>query len=812
MAAPRGRRSGLRREWLILLMLTGVAALLLGSANGLGAADHFIYDQLMRADHRAAPDNIAIVAIDDASIARLGRWPWTRGTHAQLLNVLSSGRPKAVGLDIILTENQTDRDGAGNDTAAGDRALAAAVARNGHTVLPVVMVQSGTRLQALLPAPALAAAAAQLAHIHLNFDDDSIVRSVYLQESLDGQRWNNLSPAMLETGGDAPDLGRIRTAPDNSPSALQAGLVRDVLMRIPYAGAPGHFPAVSYADVLQGIVPPQFFRDKYVLVGATAIGLGDAFPTPLSTRYGLMSGVEMHANILASLLQGRAIVQSSTTVTILFTALPALLVLMACLYLSLRQALLCTVAALAAVAVGCYAAFVNDIWIPPCAALLLLLLVYPLWSWRRLEAALRYLNEEYIRLSAVAPFTSPADSAAAVQRSGRKWDFLERRIEAMQLATRRLSDLHQFVSDNLNSMPDANLVIDGNGILMLHNRKAHDLFAPLVAQRPAVAARMPARGMHIDDLMACFAWPNSIKKPDFPGLHAQAGSIEARISRDPLDRIFVIRSAPSQKANGDALGWIVTLADVTAMRAAEKFRDDSLNFISHDMRAPQSSILALLELQRNDRQALQQDELFGRIEKSVRSTLSLADDFVHLARAKSTAYRFEECDFAFILADAADEMWGLANGKGITVTIDAEDTDQGYWVSADRALMTRALCNLLSNAIKFGPAGSRVECRVYALAATTPAAAATLCCEIRDQGQGIGVADSSLLFTPFYRTGSTQQPGAGLGLAFVGTVMQQHGGTVSLVNAGTPGACFLLCLPAAGTTAPDDGYSSLSSR
>jgi CHASE2 domain-containing sensor protein/two-component sensor histidine kinase len=763
------RRVSLRNEWLVLFALTLAAAFLLGGGDSLRVPNRQIYDHLMSTLERPAPDNIVIVAIDDKSIAELGRWPWKRGAHAQLLNILNNGAPRAIALDVILTEGDAGAVGA-------DHALALAIGRNRHVVLPILTTRTEAGLTPLLPYADFATAAAGLGHIQLNFSSDGIVRSAWLYETLGGREWKTLALALLEDGDRAHDQVRL---PSGSEGAVRESAHRN-LLGIPFYGPPGHFTRVSYIDVLRGVVPARFFRDKYVLVGAAASGLGDVFPTPQANRQGLMSGIELHANMLAALQDGRAISPAPHAARIAFAALPALLVLIGFMYLSPRYALALTGVLTLLVGGLCAMLLQYDVWLAPSAALLLLWLIYPLWSWRRLEVALRYLNEETGRLATSAPF------AATPARPGerRLWDFFERRIDAARTATRRMLDLHQFVSDNLNSMPDANLVIDCDGVVMLYNRKARELFMSL--------GITPVRGQDVQLLLAPFhataaalegtLWRNLLTAP--------APSEEGIEAVDPQRRMFMIRSTPSRQSNGGMLGWIISLADVTALRATLRLRDESLNFISHDMRAPQSAILATLELQRSGQVALDQETLFRRIEKSVHVTLSLADEFILLARAESRSYQPEELDFRSLLADATDEMWALANERQVRLeTISA--ADDACWVRGDRAMLVRALCNLLSNAIKYGPREALVECRLSIdRLGETP----QLVCAIHDSGPGLSEADLAQLFTPFYRATGGTQPGAGLGLTFVKTVVEHHGGSIAASNI-NGGACFIMRLP-----------------
>ena len=97
--SPWLRRLALR-EWLALFIAMLLLAGGLGWLNGLGRIDQTLYDQFVAAHGRPARDDIIIVAIDDYSLAELGRWPWPRALHAQLIDRLSKARPRAIGLDV----------------------------------------------------------------------------------------------------------------------------------------------------------------------------------------------------------------------------------------------------------------------------------------------------------------------------------------------------------------------------------------------------------------------------------------------------------------------------------------------------------------------------------------------------------------------------------------------------------------------------------------------------------------------------------------------------------------------------------------
>ena len=95
-------------EW--LLMMAAVVALVVGlqQTNLLARADQLLQDALVRmATRDVSQSQVVLVGIDDKSIATLGRWPWPRTLHAELLDRISAGNPAAIGLDILLVEPDT---------------------------------------------------------------------------------------------------------------------------------------------------------------------------------------------------------------------------------------------------------------------------------------------------------------------------------------------------------------------------------------------------------------------------------------------------------------------------------------------------------------------------------------------------------------------------------------------------------------------------------------------------------------------------------------------------------------------------------
>ncbi|GGC89676.1 CHASE2 domain-containing protein [Undibacterium terreum] len=790
------------REWLIISILLLVLAAGLSLFNIMGRLDLNLYDRFMQANTQPARDDVIIVAIDDYSLNELGKWPWPRTRHAELISRLAAMQPLAIGIDIKFSEPESPQQDSAGNPVHGDTVLANAITASNRVVLPLNAEEAGAGLVATLPIPVLANAARQLGHIHVEQDRDGIVRSVFLREGIKGNWWSHFGLAMKDLGRPAAataeipgarltaDLRRLQyTAKPDNPNAWQ----RDYQMHIPFYGSAGHFKSVPYVAVLRGEVPAEFFKNKYVLVGPTAFGMADSFPTPVSGNDGVISGVEINANILSSLLDGRSIAFAPLWQTLLFCLLPVALTLLCYFLLSPRISLLVTGLVCMGLLAGSYFALTAGYWLPPSAALLTLILAYPVWSWRRLEAAMRYLAAEFLLLDK-EPHLLPELAPAGKTRPAPLQDALEQRINAMQVAARRVRDLRQFVTDSLSSLPDATLVTTIDGNVLLSNQPAKDYFASIGT--PQVQdALMPYLFAGMSNPKALdqtpnveFSWWNLLDLE-----HTATISQGIEVS-DTQGRNLIIKSAPCYSSSKELIGWIVSVIDITAIRSAERSRDESLHFISHDMRSPQASILALLELQQDQATALPQAEFISRIERAATATLSLADDFVQLVRAESQNYRLEETDMQDILLDATEEMWALSKNKNIRIL--SHTPGDYYPVNVDRSLMTRVLTNLLSNAIKYSPADTTITC---SLQFEQGADGTVVICSISDQGYGIARADQARLFQRFQRFKHSDQgkaDGIGLGMVFVKTVIDRHRGQIGFHSVLNEGTTFHIKLPA----------------
>jgi adenylate cyclase len=269
------------------------------------------------------PENIVIVAIDEKSIGKLGRFPWSRDKIARLVERLAEDGAEIIVFDIILSEHEKN-----------DRLLGHAIRRAGNVILPVVfefdrkstvpdnefLVNSAFRSvihpekfnqycpivtkRALIPDPEMIGEAMAMGHINMFPESDGTLRwevmvieyNGYLYPSIDLQTaaaYLGIPPEkMILNATEGIQLGEKRYIPTD----------RHGRSLIHYYGPTQTFKHYSISDVLEGAIKPSVFQGKIVFIGATAVGIYDLRVTPLSAA---MPGVEKHVNVISSILENR---------------------------------------------------------------------------------------------------------------------------------------------------------------------------------------------------------------------------------------------------------------------------------------------------------------------------------------------------------------------------------------------------------------------------------------------------------------------------------------------------------------------------
>src|SRR2546422_2405823 len=149
-----------KADWFLGVLVVALFALFNSMSDVVPGLERKAYDAALQAASRTPSDKIAVIAIDKQSIDNIGRWPWSRDTHAKMIDVLAQAKARAIGYLVFFAEPENEKinrtpakivDAAADGPAAPllkeaqdefntDRKLAASMQRAGNVVLPMLFV------------------------------------------------------------------------------------------------------------------------------------------------------------------------------------------------------------------------------------------------------------------------------------------------------------------------------------------------------------------------------------------------------------------------------------------------------------------------------------------------------------------------------------------------------------------------------------------------------------------------------------------------------------------------------------------------
>jgi signal transduction histidine kinase len=212
------------------------------------------------------------------------------------------------------------------------------------------------------------------------------------------------------------------------------------------------------------------------------------------------------------------------------------------------------------------------------------------------------------------------------------------------------------------------------------------------------------------------------------------------------------------------------------LQELDHMKDLFVSSVSHELRTPLTSMIGYLEILLGGEAgdlSRQQQHFLEIVDRNCHRLNDLIDDILFMSRLDSGRFRLEResVDLSELVADRAQSIRPAAQGKGVEVHLDVDGAVRLY---ADSARLAEVLDNLLSNAIKFTPTGGSVF-------VTVSASDETAHLEVRDTGVGIPEDESEHLFERFFRASTaTNIKGTGLGLSIVRSIVEAHGGTISV--------------------------------
>lgn len=297
-------------------LAAGIIVFLLTITNLFSALDYIARDKLYQAP-RGIRSDIKIIGIDAKTLEEYGPiQTWSRSKYADLINTLNideNTKPYVIGIDVLFTGHIDE----------GDQALVEAASKYDNVVV-VNQLEYSKKWEkdpngiTYYPVDAITNPYIELMDVtsigycNVAQDSDGTVRRVIPKETFDGVTYQTFSKVIYDKY-----CSEIGITPNTIPTDMTGRSI------INYSGKPGDYEYISMADVLDGNIDPRIFSDSIVFIGAYDQGMQDDFIVP-NGGSSQMYGVEIHANIFQSYMQGRFALEGSRYLLGIVTALIAM--------------------------------------------------------------------------------------------------------------------------------------------------------------------------------------------------------------------------------------------------------------------------------------------------------------------------------------------------------------------------------------------------------------------------------------------------------------------------------------------------------
>ncbi|HEY8600738.1 MAG TPA: PAS domain S-box protein [Thermomicrobiales bacterium] len=266
--------------------------------------------------------------------------------------------------------------------------------------------------------------------------------------------------------------------------------------------------------------------------------------------------------------------------------------------------------------------------------------------------------------------------------------------------------------------------------------------------------------------------------------------------RWPEQRELSLFTTPVQSEGGGFLGRLYVFRDVTREREADRLKSDFISLVSHELRTPLTSIKGFVDLLLDGEAGAvgdEQREFLEIVSSNADRLVLLINDILDISRIESgrASLSRRSLDLARLIRGVAGSLRSQIEAKALTLTLDLPPDLPA--VSGDTDRVQQILSNLLSNAYKYTPRGGTLAIEATRQGRTVRVA-------IRDSGIGLSPDEQSQVFTKFFRARNrlTQESGGtGLGLPITRSLVEMHGGEMTLSSVPGKGSTFSFTLPLA---------------
>ncbi len=384
------------------------------------------------------------------------------------------------------------------------------------------------------------------------------------------------------------------------------------------------------------------------------------------------------------------------------------------------------------------------------------------------------------------PFT-PDQLRITVRRGLERKSLAE---EAMRLKIERANDLRAITTERsrlrtiIHCMADGVIIADSNGQVVLSNSAAIRL---LEIEKNNLAGSM-LKDYKEAQVLA------EITSEFLDNVFPPSGAITREFQ---VGKSFLrASSAPVQGTEGNILGSITVLQNITYLKELDQMKTDFVAMVSHELKSPivtvrqqLMSIMSGLAGKITEKQK----KIIDRSEERLQELSTLIENLLDISRIEAgfIIQRKEPLNIVPLIKSVLATYESQVKQNSLQVFL--EVPDKLPMINADHTNMEEVMANLISNAINYTPDGGKILVRSYEKKGH-------LVIEVEDTGIGIAPEDQKRIFDKFYRVKSDRNrniSGTGLGLPIVKGIIEAHLGTIELVSKLGKGSLFRILLPLA---------------
>ena len=363
-------------------------------------------------------------------------------------------------------------------------------------------------------------------------------------------------------------------------------------------------------------------------------------------------------------------------------------------------------------------------------------------------------------------------------------------VKPLQTEKTQLANESARTQSVLQNMVEGVVMVDDQGKILMMNPAAEQLYGATLAE----VAGQPVSAKMGEEHMLTLA--NELTTP---GDRDISKDVKVTASDEDAKRSIKASTAVIQNQDGKVVGVVSQLTDVAKHKELQGMQRDFVAHVTHELRAPLSSIRAALEILQGELAGKLRDDENRMLGTALKNSDRLADlinsilDFSKIESGQMSVYP-KKYDAERIARDGVDSLAAWASKKRLTLSlVTAPDLPP---VSADAPRVVQVLINLLSNAIKFTPVGGSITVRV------TPSGdkvtgERTVQYAVTDTGPGIPKKEQKRIFEKFVQiaAGEMHVGGTGLGLAIAKALVHLHGGKMWVESDEGRGSTFFFTLP-----------------